>query len=79
MTESTGLGPAQEAPHADVPHAAAPHHDLHPARTGNQEVDAVLDTLHGLGDAPLSEHVAVFEAAHDRLRAALADAGRESR
>ena len=24
---------------------------------------------------PLAEHVAVFEAAHDRLRAALADAG----
>jgi hypothetical protein len=29
----------------------------------------------GLDGRPVSEHVAVFEAAHDRLRSALAHAG----
>jgi hypothetical protein len=38
-------------------------------------VDSVLDSLRELDDVPVSEHVAVFEAAHDRLRGALADAG----
>ena len=45
------------------------------ARTGNHAVDRVLDSLDGLADAPVAEHVAVFEAAHDQLRGALADAG----
>ena len=45
------------------------------ARTGNDAVDRVLDSLDGLADAPVAEHVAVFEAAHDQLRGALADAG----
>jgi hypothetical protein len=38
-------------------------------------MDAVLGALEGLEDRPVAEHVAVFEAAHDRLRGALADAG----
>ncbi len=44
--------------------------------TGNDTVDAVLASLEGLEDRPVDEHVAVFEAAHDALRGALADAGR---
>lgn len=38
-------------------------------------VDSVLESLDRLDGVPVSEHVAVFESAHDRLRAALADAG----
>lgn len=46
-------------------------------RTGNVSVDRVLDSLEGLEDMPVDEHVAVFESAHDRLRKALdsADSG----
>jgi hypothetical protein len=46
-----------------------------PEPTGDPAVDEVLASLEGLDARPLAEHVAVFEAAHDRLRAALADAG----
>jgi hypothetical protein len=42
--------------------------------TGHADVDAVLGSLEGLEDRPVIEHVAVFEAAHESLRAALADA-----
>jgi hypothetical protein len=45
-----------------------------PERTGHPDVDAVIASLDGLEGRPVSEHVAVFESAHDRLRAALADA-----
>ena len=44
-------------------------------RTGHPAVDAVLDSLAGLADAPVDEHVAVFESAHEALRGALANAG----
>ena len=40
-------------------------------RTGEPRVDAVLDSLDGLQDQPVEAHVAVFEKAHDELRAAL--------
>ena len=43
--------------------------------TGHAAVDRVVASLDGLGERPVSEHVAVFEAAHDTLRNALADAG----
>jgi hypothetical protein len=49
--------------------------DQSDAPTGNDVVDRVLDSLDALEDAPVAEHVAVFEAAHDQLRGALADAG----
>ena len=55
--------PERAAPAAEVEH------------TGNPVVDSVLDSLRELDQVPVSEHVAVFEAAHDRLRGALADAG----
>ena len=47
-------------------------------RTGHPVVDDVVASLAGLEDRPVSEHVEVFESAHDRLRAALADAGDDS-
>jgi len=43
--------------------------------TGHPEVDAVLLSLDDLSGSPVEEHVAVFEAAHERLRGVLADAG----
>jgi hypothetical protein len=43
--------------------------------TGHADVDDVLASLADLEGRPVGEHVAVFEAAHDRLRGALADAG----
>lgn len=43
-------------------------------QTGNDAVDAVLRSLEGLDDRPLGEHVEVFEAAHESLRAALTGA-----
>ena len=46
--------------------------------TGHPEVDRVVASLDGLDERPVSEHVAVFEAAHDTLRNALADAGNDS-
>lgn len=43
--------------------------------TGNPTVDSVLESLERLHHQPASEHVAVFESAHEKLRGALADAG----
>lgn len=42
--------------------------------TGHPDVDGVLASLHGLDDLPVSEHVAVFEQAHESLRRTLAGA-----
>ena len=44
-------------------------------RTGNPAIDSVLASLDSLADIPVADHVAVFEAAHDQLRSALAGAG----
>lgn len=62
--------PAEDA--TDLSAAAPPEPIEH---TGNAVVDSVLASLRELDNLPVSEHVAVFEAAHDRLRGALADAG----
>ena len=45
--------------------------DTDPVRTGVAEVDAVLDSVLALDEAPVEEHPAVFDAAHERLRRAL--------
>ncbi len=39
--------------------------------TGDPAVDSVLASLAGLDDAPVGEHVPVYEAAHEQLRRAL--------
>jgi hypothetical protein len=46
--------------------------------TGDDAVDEVLGSMDGLDGRPVGEHVAVFEAAHEALRAALAEAGDRS-
>ena len=45
--------------------------DAERVRTGDERVDAVLASLDGLDERPVSEHAAVFEQAHEQLRAAL--------
>lgn len=42
---------------------------------GHPGIEGVLASLDQLDDLPVTEHVAVFEAAHERLRGALTDAG----
>jgi hypothetical protein len=42
-------------------------------------IDAVLRSMADLDERPVSEHVHVFEGAHDRLRDALARAGDDNR
>jgi hypothetical protein len=64
---------AHDPQHAPDLSAVAPTAEV--AHTGNPVVDSVLDSLRELDRVPVSEHVALFEAAHDRLRGALADAG----
>ena len=39
--------------------------DAEQVRTGDTRVDAVLASLDGLDDRPVSEHAVVFEQAHD--------------
>lgn len=81
VADYLGEGTAPEPGDLDAVHdtdgpdlsAVAPAADVQ--HTGNPVVDSVLDSLRGLDEVPVSEHVAVFEAAHERLRGALADAG----
>jgi hypothetical protein len=47
-----------------------PGHDA----AGHPQVEAALEALAALDDLPVAEHAEVFQAAHDRLRAALTDA-----
>lgn len=47
-------------------------------QTGNSAVDEVLASLDALDMAPVSEHVAGFESAHERLRVALSGADETS-
>lgn len=69
--------PGEEAPEGDVDAVEAAELEsatvdpTEPVRTGNPRVDAVLDSLESLDDLPVSDHVAVFERAHDELRQAL--------
>lgn len=49
-----------------------------PTGTGDERVDAVLDSLQGLDDQGLSQHLTVFEQAHETLRRTLAETGRDS-
>jgi hypothetical protein len=47
--------------------------------TGDEAVDAVVSSLRGLDALPVSEHVAVFERAHESLRQVLSGAGEPAR
>lgn len=78
---SDSYGENIEAAHPDsaetVEEVEAAGHGFEP--TGNPVVDGVLESLERLDGAPVSEHVAAFESAHEKLRAALADAGNDDR
>lgn len=69
MQHDDGDGEAVNEQHDPTPQETAP------ASTGHPVVDEVLRSMQGLQDRPVEEHVSVFEAAHEKLRAALADAG----
>lgn len=66
--ESAQVGEDQQPDLSAAAPVAAEH-------TGNPVVDSVLDSLEELDRLPPAEHVAVFEAAHERLRGALTDSG----
>lgn len=75
--ESVGAGAPTPAD-TDADTAADPTHGPvgdPPVTTGNPVVDQVLRSVDDLGSRHVSEHVAVFEAAHEALRSALSDAG----
>jgi len=66
---------SEQPPHPDgAPDVVDEAPDADDQQTGHAEVDAVVASLRELPERPIAEHVAVFESAHDRLRAALADA-----
>ena len=71
--------PAPEDLEADTPDDGtehAPGEPAEPTRTGVAAVDAVLADVDRLDGAPLDEHLAAFERAHEALRSALdADPG----
>lgn len=67
VDEQVDAPPAVEVVGDDV---EAPSDESVP-RTGVEPVDQVLDSLDGLDELPVEEHVAVFEQAHERLRGAL--------
>lgn len=70
----------QQSPpeHRDEPDVAQESPAESAGSTGHPVVDDVVASVAGLEDRPVAEHVEVFESAHDRLRAALADAGDDS-
>ncbi len=68
------FGDEPEAPFEEPDAEASP--DASPAvATGHPAVDEVLRSLGALSDAPVDEHVAVFEEAHEQLRRTLSGAG----
>jgi hypothetical protein len=79
VTEDQSVPFAPDAPDEPTEHTGAEESAeiTSPAaeRTGHEAVDSVLDSLDALAGTPVAEHVAVFEAAHDRLRGTLATAG----
>lgn len=79
MTENPQSGQTEAAPEAAPDDAGDPAPVLDAEEstelTGHPVVDEVLETMRGLQDRPVEEHVAIFEAAHEKLRATLTDAG----
>jgi hypothetical protein len=66
------------AAHEALPAAGEPTGQDSVELTGHDTVDEVLGSLEGLEGRQVAEHVEVFEAAHEALRAALAEAGNRS-
>ncbi|MGI8524438.1 MAG: hypothetical protein ACR2K3_14190 [Nocardioides sp.] len=59
-------------------HDEAPETSADAVRTGVPDIDEVLESVEGLDDRPLDEHVGAFEEAHTRLRRALDSGAGES-
>ena len=57
----------EQAHESDVTSPATPEIES----TGDQSVDRVLADVAALADAPVADHVQVFERAHEQLRRAL--------
>jgi hypothetical protein len=66
---------ASSLPATSKPHGPGPD-TLDAGDSDLSGVDEVIASLDRLPDLPVAEHLAVFEAAHDRLQVALADAAR---
>ncbi len=75
MTEQSPEPPLRAPDNAAADHDGPSIEPDGQVRTGNATVDAVLGSLEGLEDRPVSEHVEVFEHAHEQLRRALDGAG----
>ena len=75
MTDHPQTGPAGAATPETAPPGAHDETGEPVGSTGHPVVDEVLEAMQGLRDRPVEEHVAIFEAAHEKLRAALTDAG----
>lgn len=79
MTENPQAGQPDTAPGDAigdaVDPASTPGAEGSTELTGHPVVDEVLEIMRGLQDRPVDEHVAIFEAAHEKLRATLTDAG----
>lgn len=61
-----------EEPDAGV---GLPRDESGDVQTGHPAVDEVLRSLGALDGAPVDEHVAIFEEAHEQLRGTLSGAG----
>jgi hypothetical protein len=68
--ETRAVEPPAVEPRA-VPEGAEPGRPS----TGHPLVDEVVASLDRLCELPVTDHVAIFESAHDRLRGILADPG----
>jgi hypothetical protein len=82
MTENQSETPEDRAARedellAEEPDAGVglPRDEAGEIRTGHPAVDEVLRSLGALDGAPVDEHVAVFEQAHEQLRRTLSGAG----
>jgi len=64
-----------EQPHEQHDQSPAESHADPAGPTGHPGVDEVVASLDRLEELPVSDHVAVFEAAHAGLRDALSRAG----
>ena len=77
MSELFGQESSPEGDAPDVAPEPAGAHAAEPAveMTGHPRVDGVLASLDQVADLPGADQVAVYESAHEALRAALTDAG----
>jgi hypothetical protein len=71
VTDDPGSSTAEPQVAPDVP--AVPEPAPEPERTGVASADTAAQRLGQLDDAPLEEHVGIYEDVHRRLQEGLAD------